>query len=140
MSELPLAQKALVDELEDRAYRNEDMPKGLSFPEQLLYQKLRYLYALARIEKIPKERGKRVKDEILSDYMLDCINAYIYRQCVEMMGKIKAYATAIMQDEELMQHPKVSALLSFMQPYIGNGVVECKTTANRAVQPGQNAA
>jgi hypothetical protein len=116
MSELRMASRERLDELEDRAYRDEAMPEGLGYPEELLYQKFRCLYALARMGKVTREEGKREKDRILADYRKDCTNVYVFEVCNGMLDMLHACAEPILQDERLMREPKVVALLKVVLP------------------------
>ena len=56
------------DELEDRAYRGQEMPDGLNAPEQMLFQAFRWLYAYAKLVKMPPDRGRREKQALLREF------------------------------------------------------------------------
>lgn len=72
-----------VNEIEQLAVRDEDMPDGLDVGEQLLYITLRTLYSNFRSGAINKERGAREKQQILAAYKqvrLDCDIMNYYQQ------------------------------------------------------------
>ena len=52
-------EKAKCEELEDLAFRGAELPKGLPFPQELLFLKFRYLYQYAKITQMQPEQGKR---------------------------------------------------------------------------------
>lgn len=57
-----------TDELERLAASEEEMPDGLTMPEQLLFFTLRELYKNFRSGAVNRERGKREKSRILVAY------------------------------------------------------------------------
>lgn len=57
-----------VWEIEDLAFRDEPMPKGLNAAEQLLFLQLRYLYRYARLIRMPRDRGRREKAKLLQEF------------------------------------------------------------------------
>ena len=69
-----------ANELEDLAYQGQPMPNGISYPEQLLFLRFRYLYAYARISQMPQEQGKAEKQEIIMDYLAHCLEHLLYQQ------------------------------------------------------------
>ena len=72
-----------VNEIEQLAVRDENMPDGLDIGEQLLFITLRTLYSNFRSGAINKERGAREKQQILSAYKqvrLDCDIMQYYQQ------------------------------------------------------------
>lgn len=110
-TETPAEMQARCDELEDKAFRGEELPKGLSFPDQLLFLRFRYLYAYARVANLSPEQGKREKQEILQTYLSDYFNAFVYQDVVKLWKEAEAASSAIYKDEDLMQNDKVRALL-----------------------------
>ncbi len=60
-----------VNELEVAACAGEEMPGNLNSAEQLLFQKLRYLYANHRAGVIDRERGRREKAKIMECFQSD---------------------------------------------------------------------
>lgn len=105
-------EKEKCEDLEDLAFRGAELPKGLSFPQELLFLKFRYLYQYAKIAQMQPEQGKREKQEILSAYMLDRVNDMLYQNCVELWKNVEAASVAIRKDAELIQNEKVRALLT----------------------------
>ena len=72
--------------LEDAAFRGEQMPEGLAYPEQLLFLKFRYLYAYAKLVQMPPGQGKTEKQEILAAYIAHCAEHLIYLQASQEAG------------------------------------------------------
>ena len=105
-------EKAKCEELEDLAFRGAELPKGLPFPQELLFLKFRYLYQYAKITQMQPEQGKREKQEILNAYVLDRVNDVLYRNCVELWKNVESASAAIRKDAELIQNEKVRALLT----------------------------
>ena len=56
------------EEIEDLAYEEREMPKGLNAAEQALFQGFRRLYAYAKLVQMEPERGKREKLELLREF------------------------------------------------------------------------
>lgn len=109
LSGLPSAE--LVAELEDKAFNGEEMPKGLPFPEQLLFLRFRYLYAYAAMIRMDPAQGRREKEEIVSEYAGHLANHILYLGCNERYKATEAAAAAIRKDPELYNNDKVRALM-----------------------------
>lgn len=105
-------EKAKCEELEDLAFRGAELPKGLPFPQELLFLKFRYLYQYAKIAQMPPEQGKREKQEILNSYLIDRVNDALYTQHARLWKDIEASASAVRKDEDLMRNENVRALLT----------------------------
>ena len=104
-------EKAKCEELEDLAFHGAELPKGLPFPQELLFLKFRYLYQYAKLARMPPEQGKREKQEILNAYVIDKANDALYRQCTKLWKNVEAAATAVRKDADLMQNENIRALL-----------------------------
>lgn len=98
-------------ELEDLAINGAAMPEGLRFPDQLLFLRLRFLYAYARQIRMDPAQGKREKHEIVlewerhsAEYALLCSVNNRYRDT-------EAAAIEIRKDTALYEDPKVRALM-----------------------------
>ena len=104
-------EKAKCEELEDLAFHGAELPKGLPFPQELLFLKFRYLYQYAKLARMPPEQGKREKQEILNAYVIDKANDTLYRQCTKLWKNVEAAATAVRKDSDLMQNENIRALL-----------------------------
>lgn len=50
------------------AQRGDEMPDGLHYPDQLLYQALALLYARYRLKNISREQASKEKKKLLDDY------------------------------------------------------------------------
>ena len=104
-------EKAKCEELEDLAFHGAELPKGLPFPQELIFLKFRYLYQYAKLARMPPEQGKREKQEILNAYVIDKANDTLYRQCTKLWKNVEAAATAVRKDSDLMQNENIRALL-----------------------------
>jgi len=51
-----------------QAYRGDELPKGLDYPEQIIYEELRNLYAAYRMQVVTAEAANREKKELLQNY------------------------------------------------------------------------
>lgn len=100
------------DWLEDLAFRRQEMPKGLTYPEQLLFLRFRFLYAYAGMIRMDPEQGKREKQEILVSYLGDLANHQLYLGCSNMWTRAGAAAAEIRKDPELYNNDKVRALMA----------------------------
>lgn len=105
------AQSERVLWLEDLAYNGETMPEGLRFPEQLLFLRLRYLYAYARQISMDPEQGRREKHEIIKAYELHAAGDALISSTSDRYSCAEAAAAAIRKDAALYDNPKVRALL-----------------------------
>jgi hypothetical protein len=99
------------DWLEDLAFKRQEMPKGLTYPEQLLFLRFRYLYAYAAMIQMDPEQGKREKQEILVSYLGDLANHQLYLGCNDMWNRAGAAAAEIRKDSELYNNDKVRNLM-----------------------------
>lgn len=100
-----------IEQLEDLAFKGAEMPKGLHFPEQLLFLRFRFLYAYAAMARMSPEQGKREKEEILAAYVGDLANHRLYMGCSDMWKRTEAAAIAIRKDPELYCNDKVRDLM-----------------------------
>lgn len=53
---------------EKQAQMGEQMPDGLDYPDQVLYQALSHLYARYRIKSITREQAQEEKTKLLDEY------------------------------------------------------------------------
>ena len=100
-----------LGQLEDLAFQGAEMPKGLRFPEQLLFLRFRCLYAYARLIQMDPVQGKREKEQIVTEY-IGCLASYqTYERCVEMWKAVETAASEIRKDPVLYANEKVRALM-----------------------------
>ena len=59
---------------EKQAMNGDEMPAGLPYPEQILYQQLRLLYRSYRTGIIGREAATREKKDFLREYQLNKVN------------------------------------------------------------------
>lgn len=53
---------------EKQAQRGDEMPTGLSYPDQIMFQALAFLYARYRMGAVTRERATFEKKELLENY------------------------------------------------------------------------
>lgn len=106
-----LAAPEELERLEDLAFQGAEMPKGLHFPEQLLFLRFRFLYAYARQIQMDPAQGRREKEEIVTEYMGHLADHILYMGCNELWKNTEAAANAIRKDPELYNNDKVRALM-----------------------------
>lgn len=99
------------DWLEDLAFRRQEMPQGLTFAEQLLFLRFRFLYAYAVMVQMDPEQGKREKQEILTSYIGDLANHELLKRNAERWKACEAAANEIRKDPDVYNLPKVRALM-----------------------------
>lgn len=108
---LSLASTPDLEQLEDLAFNGAEMPKGLCFPEQLLFLRLRCLYAYARQIQMDPEQGKREKQEIVTEYLGNLANHILYMGSAERWKNCEAAASEIRKDPDVYNIQKVRALM-----------------------------
>lgn len=104
--------KRHCDEIEDLAFNEAEMPKGLPTQDQILFLKFRHLYRFARLSGMLQEQGKREKQKILVNYTVDCLNAEIYARATQLWKDTENARSEVCKDPALMQNPKIRALVS----------------------------
>ena len=57
-----------LKQLDNAAYKNQDMPTGLHMPEVYYFLCMRYIYAMYRMDKISKEHAEQEKQIARSTY------------------------------------------------------------------------
>lgn len=70
-------------ELETRASKGEDYPKGLTFEERELFQNFRVLYFLLRNKQVSSEEAKKEKQLYLMEYKVRKSMCYQYEDDLE---------------------------------------------------------
>ena len=99
-----------VSELEDLAFNGAEMPNDLEYPEQLLFLKLRYLYAYAKIARLSPEQGKREKQLIVGTYKTDAfVNAQL-NAAVKLWKNVELISAQI-RKTELVNEPLIKEML-----------------------------
>lgn len=106
-----LASAEQIEQLEDLAFNGAEMPKGLHFPEQLLFLRFRCLYAYARQIHMDPAQGKREKEEIITEYMGNLVHYILFLGSSERYKATEAAAAEIRKDPEVYNLPKVRALM-----------------------------
>lgn len=106
-----LASPEELERLEDLAFQGAEMPKGLAFPEQLLFLRFRFLYAYARQIQMDPAQGRREKEEIVTEYLGHLANHILYMGCNDLWKNTEAAANEIQKDPALYNNPKVRALM-----------------------------
>lgn len=103
--------KELTAEIEDKAFHGEELPSGLKYPEQLLFLRFRYLYAYAKIVQMPPEQGKREKQKVLEQYVLDAFNSDLLDRHVALWKSMEAAVSAYRKNKTIENADKLLANL-----------------------------
>lgn len=106
-----LASAEQIEQLEDLAFNGAEMPKGLHFPEQLLFLRFRCLYAYARQIHMDPAQGKREKEEIITEYLGNLVHYILFLGSSERYKATEAAAAAIRKAPELYNNDKVRSLM-----------------------------
>lgn len=106
-----LASTEQIEQLEDLAFNGAEMPKGLHFPEQLLFLRFRFLYAYAAQIHMDPAQGRREKEEIITEYLSHLTNHILYMGCSDMWKRVEAAANAIRKDPVLYNNDKVRDMM-----------------------------
>jgi hypothetical protein len=72
-------------EWEKLAIRGEEMPRGLEYPDQVLFQALALLYGRHRLKLISREQAQREKLMLLEEYRLYNFRNDMEKQWVQMV-------------------------------------------------------
>lgn len=102
---------AALEQLEDLAFHGGELPKGLRFPEQMLFLRFRHLYAYARMIHMDPAQGKREKEQIVAEYSAHLASHILYLGCNDRYIATEAAAAEIRKDARLYNEPKVRALM-----------------------------
>lgn len=78
------------EQIEDLAFRNEPLPKGLNAAEQLLFLQFRYLYRYARLVEMPREQGQREKVMLLKEFQKRSAHVKHMEKTAAMWKEIEA--------------------------------------------------
>lgn len=99
-----------VAEIEDLAFRGAELPDGLQYPDELLFLKLRYLYAYAQMIQMSPEQGKKEKNKILDAYRVDSFMNEQLNAAVRLWKNVEL-VTAEIRKSELKDQPLIRELL-----------------------------
>jgi predicted nuclease with TOPRIM domain len=81
-----------LNELELKAKRFDEMPDGLTQPEQLFFMSLRYLYQSYKNRQIDIEQAKREKSKLIDEFASANI---AYRADTEMIRRLNNCGTLL---------------------------------------------
>lgn len=96
-----------LNELERAAMKNDPMPDGLCFQDQVLYQGLRYLYRQFKTGTISREQGAEEKKEILLEHnkaQQELSSVSRYSKYYAEAYKALAQASSIYAKERTLEH------------------------------------
>ena len=100
------------DWLEELAFNGAELPGGLRFPDQLLFLRLRLLYAYAKIIHMDPEQGRREKHEILREHQTHNAEYALLCSVNDRNRNVEAAAIEIRRDAALYGDSKVRALMA----------------------------
>ena len=109
-----------ADELEDLAFQNRGMPKGLNAAEQMMFQSFRRLYAYAKLVQMPPEQGKSEKMEILREFDQRSFQLKRMEHNVKLWKEIDAAASRFAKERT------VESAEDFVKAVYGVGLKEAK--------------
>ena len=87
--------------LEDLAINGAAMPEGLRFPDQLLFLRLRFLYAYARQIRMDPAQGKREKHEIVLEWERHSAEYALLCSVNDRNKNVEAAAIEIVANEQV---------------------------------------
>lgn len=102
----------VVLSFESAAMRGDEMPRGLSAPDQSLFIALRSLYWQVKKGIIDRDQAVAEKMKLLDEYRLQRFNADLWAKAKNRERQLERVITSVLTDKELMQNPKVRALMS----------------------------
>lgn len=97
---------------ESAAMRADELPDGLSMPDQMLFLALRSLYWQVRKGIIDRECAILEKRKLLDDYRVQQFKCSVWLAAAKREQSIEGQMTAVRKDKELMQNDKVRSLVS----------------------------
>ena len=83
-----------IDQLEDMAFRGEQMPDLRSQAQCVLFQALRNLYNYAKRVQMTPEQGRREKQEIMQAYKINRFLEDVEESTIQMWKRIEIAAAA----------------------------------------------
>ena len=98
--------------LEDLAMQGAAMPEDLRFLDQLLFLRLRFLYAYAGMIQMDPAQGKREKHQIAVEYEQHSAEYALLCSVSDRYRRVEAAAAEIRKDPETYDQPKVRALMA----------------------------
>ena len=101
---------------EKQAMNGDEMPEGLSYPEQILYQQLRLLYKAHRDGIVDRETATREKKEFLHQFRLNKVNYDAEQQWITIINQTQEARWAARKD------PGKETCLALVEAIEGSGV------------------
>jgi hypothetical protein len=80
-----------------------DMPKGLEYPDQILFLQLRLLYDSYRRKMIDRETATREKVELLRTYEANKIGENVVKECADLIKRTEL-ARAVYRKEKSIEN------------------------------------
>ena len=97
---------------ESAAMRGDEIPSGLSAPDQLLFIALRALYWQVKKGIIDRDQAVAEKMKLLDEHRLQKFNADLWQRAKDRECQLEQVITSVLTDKELMQNAKVRELMS----------------------------
>lgn len=97
---------------ESAAMRGDEMPDGLSMPDQMLFLALRSLYWQVRKGIIDRDRAVLEKRKLLDDYRVQKFKYSVWLAAAKREQSIELQISAVLHDKSLMQNEKIKSLIS----------------------------
>lgn len=97
---------------ENAAMRADELPDGLSMPDQMMFLNLREIYHQFHKGIIDRDRAVVEKRKLLNEYRIQKFWCEIWISAAKREQSIETIVSDILQDAELMQNDKVKRLIS----------------------------
>lgn len=97
---------------ENAAMRADELPNGLSMPDQMMFINLREIYHQFHKGIIDRDRAVLEKKKLLNEYRIQKFWCDIWISAAKREQSIETIVSDILQDAELMQNDKVKRLIS----------------------------
>ena len=97
---------------ENAAMRADELPDGLSMPDQMMFLNLREIYHQFHKGIIDRDRAVVEKRKLLNEYRIQKFWCEIWISATKREQSIELLLSDVLRDVELMQNDKVKKLVS----------------------------
>jgi hypothetical protein len=93
-----------------------DMPKGLEYPDQILFLELRLLYDNYKRKLIDRDRATQEKVELLRTYEANRIGENAVKECADLIRRTELARAAYRKDKTIENADKMLACVEGGKP------------------------
>ena len=93
-----------------------DMPKGLEYPDQILFLELRLLYDSYKRKMIDRDKATQEKVELLRTYESNRIGENVVKECADLIKRTELARAAYRKDKTIDNADKLLACLEGGKP------------------------